>query len=314
MPLIFIGELMQDEYFGIKELYEVVLKAKTPMFFGNRTLETGESILYFEKVNMALLSEKNSVVMARGGWSNMPRVIWEDRSEVQFSLTEGVMNNTSMGILLSAGVTHLDSSERIAVQKTEGPRRLIFEKSLIDELNEEDNNDNNYLFYLEHWPLEPDIKKSFIYQFDNDTIQKKVYGERIIGKTDNEGKERPCIKVYEDKEHTQPANPYAKYLVDYYYAYEDEALVYTVEKERFNGLFTLEGKFYAKDENKGINYTNIIYMPKVRVVSDINLRLGEKADPTISVFNIIGLPETQIGNKNGLILEITRLNSNIDAN
>ena len=84
MPLIFIGELMQDEYFGIRELYEVVLKAKTPMFFGNRTLETGESILYFEKVNMALLSEKNSVVMARGGWSNMPRVIWEDRSEVSF--------------------------------------------------------------------------------------------------------------------------------------------------------------------------------------------------------------------------------------
>ena len=54
-------------------------------------------------------------------------------------------------------------------------------------------------------------------------------------------------------------------------------------------------------------------MPKVRVVSDINLRLGERADPTMSVFNIIGLPEN-IGGKKNLILEITRLNEDVDGN
>jgi len=91
-------------------------------------------------------------------------------------------------------------------------------------------------------------------------------------------------------------------------------LFYTIQKERFNGLFTLEGKFYSKDENEGKNYTNLIYMPKVRVVSNINLRLGERADPSTSVFNIIGLPENTINNRNGLILEITRLNEDIDGN
>lgn len=70
---------MLDQYFGIKELYEVVLKAKTPMKFGSRRLEAGEPVLYFENVNMSLLTERNSIVMARGGWSNMPRVIWENR-------------------------------------------------------------------------------------------------------------------------------------------------------------------------------------------------------------------------------------------
>jgi len=54
-------------------------------------------------------------------------------------------------------------------------------------------------------------------------------------------------------------------------------------------------------------------MPKVRVVSDINLRLGERADPTMSVFNIIGMPEHTGGNKNSLILEITRLDRDIDS-
>ena len=52
-------------------------------------------------------------------------------------------------------------------------------------------------------------------------------------------------------------------------------------------------------------------MPKVRIVSDINLRLGERADPTVSSFNIIGLPENTT-DKKGLILEITRLSSDIE--
>ena len=121
-----------------------------------------------------------------------------------------------------------------------------------------------------------------------------------------------CIKVFQDKERQIEADATKNYIVDYYYQYNSNALLYTIQKERFNGLFTLEGKFYSKDENDGLNYTNLIYMPKVRVVSDINLRLGERADPTTSVFNIIGLPENVVGNKKGLILEITRLSEDID--
>ena len=101
-----------------------------------------------------------------------------------------------------------------------------------------------------------------------------------------------CIQIFEDKNCETLADNSREYLVDYYYEYEKEALIYRVQKERFNGLFTLEAKFYSKDENEGQNYTNILYMPKVRIVSNINLRLGERADPTVSNFTIIGLPET----------------------
>ena len=48
---------MMDQYFGIKELYEVVLRAITPMRFGERYIESGEPVLYFENVMMSALSE-----------------------------------------------------------------------------------------------------------------------------------------------------------------------------------------------------------------------------------------------------------------
>jgi len=44
--------------------------------------------------------------MARGGWANLPRVIWEDRSEVSFYMSEGVMSSISMSVLLSANVAN----------------------------------------------------------------------------------------------------------------------------------------------------------------------------------------------------------------
>ena len=299
---------MIDQYFGIKELYEVVLKAKVPMQFGSRRLEEGEPVLYFENVNISMLSERNSPIMARGGWSNMPRVIWEDRSEVTFSLTEGVMSSISMGILLSANMTEKQNGISIEVPMREGP----FD---IGEYENTQTEKKYYGFYLKHYPVGWPQKKTFIYEFERDVGQKKVYGKTIEGLTRLNpltGEIEPFIEVYEDKDRLIKADATKHYVVDYYYEYKDKALIYLIQKERFNGLFTLEGKFYSKDENDGFNYTNLIYMPKVRVVSDINLRLGERADPTTSVFNIVGLPE-KTDDSNNLIVKITRLNQDIDA-
>ena len=174
-------------------------------------------------------------------------------------------------------------------------------------------NDQHQLF-IEHWPVENNIKKTFIFDFARDAVQQKLYGKRIHGKLDpfDNTKERPCLEIYKDRDLQILADTDRKYVVDYYYEYGKEALSYTLQKERFNGLFTLEGKFYSKDENEGMNYTNILYMPKVRIVSDINLRLGERADPTVSAFDIIGLPET-VGDDKNLIVEIQHLGEDLDA-
>lgn len=298
---------MQDQYFGIKELYEVVLRAKAPMDFGNRKIEIDEPVLYFENVSLATISEVNAPIFARGGWGNMPHVIWEDRSEVTFSMSEGVMSNLSMSILFNSKVGS-ERTEEIIVNKREGPMQLT--SRTVNGTTIEG------LFPLSHTPILPPKRKVFIFEYDRDVNQKKVYGRLINDVPDafDSNKVQPYIQVYDSK-NFQPENladNTKQYLIDYYYNYESEALVYLIQKERFNGLFSLEGKFYSKDENEGLNYTNIIYMPKVRVVSDINLRLGERANPTVGQFNIIGMPETIGSNKKGLLLEVTRLDADID--
>lgn len=298
-PFLFLGgEPIMDEYFGHKELYEVILRAKTPMQFGSRKIESEEPVLYFNNVNMSLLSEQNRPVFARGGWANMPRVIWDERTEATFQMTEGVMSSVGMSILLGANVTTQTKDEPLYVPMKEGPFSLDVNGGVI----------------LKHWPVDHTIKKSFIFDYDREAVQEKKYGKLITNKEDplDPGHFLPYVQIFDDKNLETPADNSRKYVIDYYYKYEQEALIYSVQKERFDGLFTLEAKFYSKDENEGLNYTNVLFMPKVRVVSNINLRLGERADPTVSTFNIVGLPET-VGNKKNLILEIIRLQDDIDG-
>lgn len=274
------------------------------MTFGERYIEADEPVLYFDNVSMSMLSEQSKEIYARGGWLNQPKVIWQDRSEVRFQMTQGVVSQFGFGILLGAKVAQKGKQKSILIHKKEGP----FDFSIGETIPR---------IYLEHWPVESNIKKTFIFEYERDAVQRKIYGKRIYDQHHDPfepEKETPCIELYNTKDlnPNDMASTDKKYVVDYYYEYGKEAISYTLQKERFNGLFTLEGKFYSKDENEGINYTNILYMPKVRIVSDINLRLGERADPTVSAFDIIGLPET-VGDDKDLIVEIQHLSEDLDV-
>lgn len=279
---------MLDQYYGHKDLHEVVLRAKAPMQFGERKIEAGEPVLYFEDVKIAVLSEQARQIMARGGWGNVPRVVWDDRTEVQFTLSEGVMSNVGMGILFSAKVLTKDN-QPIYISTREGPHDVstltIDGKTL-------------HGFFIDRKPFMDNKHRAFVFDFDRKAIQGKIKGKLYV--RDTEVGKQYFIGLDDS------ADLDKQYIIDYYYEYKSKALNYVLQQERFNGLFSLEGKFYSKDENEGKNYTNLLYMPKVRVASNMNLRLGERADPTVSTFNIIGLPET-VGDYKNLIVEFTRL-------
>ena len=49
---------MNDQYFGTKELYNVVLKATENTKFGTRNLEKGEPVTYFDHIQIATLDER----------------------------------------------------------------------------------------------------------------------------------------------------------------------------------------------------------------------------------------------------------------
>lgn len=257
---------------GLKDLEHVVLKAKNDMTLGDRVFEAGEPVLYFQNIQVALLSEQTRMIAARGGYLNQPHVVWEDRNDTTFEFSNGTLNPLSMNMLLDANVLcqidrKIPCHEVVTVQ-SDGKA------------------------YLSH---DPDYsKKRFYYIFAAGNHQTRVRPLEENGKTLTFGKE------YSD----------TTLLADYYFAPQETPLSYLMDRERKTHLYTLEATFYMKDENDGLLHTGILEMPKIYIMSNINLRMGERADPTVGTFRVVALPDN-IDNHEAMICRIDYLDEDI---
>lgn len=266
-----------QRYNGLKELNSVVIKAYSDITIGNKHFSAGEPILYFEKIQISEMKENSKVVMARGGWGNYPHVIWEDFNDFGFALTEGVLSKMSFSLLNNAELFDYEDG----VKTIKLPKREKLEVY-------------NGKIKTKYQPLR---EKFFIYLLDIEgMIDRKIENYEI--------KDDKAIEVdeqYNGKE----------VLVDYYFNYEKVFTKYVIGNKRINGFLTLEGKAYFKDENDGINKTFFFEIPKMKITSNLDIIMGEKASPTVSVFNVIGTPIKE--NNQWVVSRMYLLDDDIDS-
>jgi hypothetical protein len=264
-----------QQYYGLKELNSVVIRAYKDITIGNRKFLEGEPILYFEKIQISELNEQSSSVSAKGGYGNYSQVVWETFNNINFALTEGVLSKTSFSILTNCEIFDYEKNEQII----KIPKREIAE------------------VYKEKIQLlyKPLTEKFFIYELDEDEhIKEKITSYTI------DNKSIILDKKYDNK----------KILVDYYFNYENSYNKYIIGNKRIDGFLSLEGKAYFVDDKYGIKKTFLFEIPKMKITSNLDIVMGEKASPNVSVFNIVGLPIKE--NNQFIVSKMFLLDDDID--
>ena len=104
-----------EDNFGIKELYDVQIKAIFPIEIGDRTYEAGETILRFNKIQVGALDERKNRRTARGGFGNTRLIDWENTDEVSFVLSEGIISKTGLALLSNSILTKTDEDKGLIV-------------------------------------------------------------------------------------------------------------------------------------------------------------------------------------------------------
>lgn len=249
-----------QRYSGLKELNSVVIKAYSDITIGNRRFSAGEPVLYFEKIQISELKEDTKIVTARGGWGNYPHVVWEDFNNFSFVLTEGVLSSMSFSILSNAELfDYEEGTKSIKLPKRE--KLEVYNGKVTPK----------------YAPLS---EKIFVYLLDLSGIVER----KIVDFTIENGE----VIINEELEGREV-------LVDYYFNYEKAFSKYSIGNKRIDGFLTLEGKAYFKDDMDGVNKTFFFEIPKMKITSNLDIVMGEKASPTVSVFNIIGTPIKENG-------------------
>lgn len=256
-----------DYEFGLKEIYDLKLKATSNIEIGNRVIEPGEVIATFDRIYVANFKEITNTVAARGGFDNRGHVFWTSTREVAVSFSQGICNRTQSTLFSNAKLYECADSSVVLTNR------------------EQLESDENGQVELKENPS----GALFVYRLDD--------GQKVP--FTREGK---IISVEE---------PYTELVIDYEFEYVDGGQVLKVGQQLLNGYVALEGRTRIKEDITGQVKTGIIKIPRLKIVSNLSMRLGQGANPLTSGFNAVALPIGQKGQQ--YVMEVFLLENDIDS-
>ena len=255
--------------FGLKELYEVSLKATYPIEMGDRTIEVGETVARFDKIQLTVLQENKNLVAARGSYDNRALVWWEETQEISCSLSQGVFSKEQLALLSNAKIINYNSRDIIMINCRE---YLESDEAGVVQTKHTINS-----------PL-------FVYKASS--------GEKIKN-----------INIYDRRIFI--GEPFQEYIIDYYYKYDNGYDIIEFGNSLISGYLSLEGKMRVKDDITGQVKTGIIKIPKLKLLSNLSIRLGNDAIPQVGRLDAIAVPTGSRGQKK--VMELIFLNDDIDS-
>lgn len=146
-----------DEGLGFKDLYSVSLKATYPIEVNGETIEVGETIAFFDKIQIANFQEVKNSVSANGGYDNRALIWWEETKEMRLNFVQGVFSKLQLALMTNSKIISNNGEQIVPVQK-------------IEELESDENGNITLL----HTPREP----MFLYD--------KISGKKIKNWTIND--------------------------------------------------------------------------------------------------------------------------------
>jgi hypothetical protein len=84
--------------------------------------------------------------------------------------------------------------------------------------------------------------------------------------------------------------PFQEYIIDYYYKYDNGYDIIEFGNSLISGYLSLEGKMRVKDDITGQVKTGIIKIPKLKLLSNLSIRLGNDAIPQVGRLDAIAVP------------------------
>ena len=231
---------------SFKDLERVRLKATSNIEINGKEYVPGETIAYFDSIQIAGLQTTTARTAARGGYDNRAHVVWETTKEINLSFTQGVFNKTQFGLMSNSKRTETDE--------------------LFVGFREELEIDENLQVECKYTPA----RNCFVY----------VAADGIKLQHAQDGK----VLTFEG------AAPYTNIIVDYDFLYENDIDSIFVGQRACNGFLELEGFTRLKDDTTGQVTTGIVQIPKLKLMSDLSIRLGDQATPITIDFYGQGYP------------------------
>lgn len=104
--------------YGVREICDVVFRARTKLQLGVRTFYKNDPVIYFESLKTSSLEGAVTTVYAQGGKGNARLVAWDGERTLTFNMEDALISPESLSILAGAGLTEATEGEPVYVHTT----------------------------------------------------------------------------------------------------------------------------------------------------------------------------------------------------
>lgn len=249
--------------FGVREICDVVFKAKADTKIGTSTFKKGQPVLYIDSAKTSTIEGAATTVYAQGGKGNTRLIAWEGEKTLTFTVEDALLSPIGFSVLSGAGLFK-DQTKQVHVHTTANAYvSATGEIDLTDSLAEAEEIDATA-------PV-------FVMVAEDDG---SITGELIEGLT------------VAEKKITGATTAAGKSVFVDFYVVKQSANVseLQIDAGNFAGYYYVEASTLFRRESDGVDMPAEITLPNVKIQSNFTFSMASTGDPSTFTFTMDAFP------------------------
>ena len=255
--------------FGVREICDVVLRAKGTVKVGETTFSHDEPVIYFDSAKTSTVEGSATTVYATGGRGNNKLLAWEGEKSVTFTMEDALLSPLGFSILSGAGL--------VDAAKVDGGMKVHTTLTTVVDVT---SGINVNLAELTGKEIAEEKAYAFIMK-DGQIV------ERLKPATPSGG----SVTFTRQGKASGPLTGPQTVMVDFYVKVETGAVEMTIEPDKFGGFYYLEASTLFRRQDNGQDMAAAFVIPKVKIQSNFTFSMASSGDPSTFTFTMDAFPD-----------------------
>ena len=277
--------------FGVREICDVVFKAKSTQKIGNREFKPGQPVLYIDTAKTSTVEGAATTVYATGGKGNTRLIAWEGEKTLTFTVEDALLSPIGFAVLSGAGLIKKEKAEEkvhmhMTVQATADADGI----DLTLALAESEEICKTAPFFVVVTEADGSITGEMIEGLKVDDANPK----KLVGSTvDYKGK---------------------NVFVDFYVLKAGNAVSeLQIDAENFAGYFYVEAATLFREQATGRDLPAELTFPNVKIQSNFTFNMASTGDPSTFSFTMDAFPGYTYFNQKKKVLCAMQILEDVNA-
>ena len=258
--------------FGVREICDVVFKAKSKVTIGNTTFEKGAPVLYIDTAKASTIEGAASTTYATGGRGNARLIAWEGEKTLTFTVEDALLSPMGFAILSGAGLLQQNSGTKKVYVHTTAYAYADAEGSidLTDALSGEETVSDQHCYVV---PVSED--GSFA-------------GAPVLYETsESAGEGKTVLMAVNSDEEIMSKNVFVDFYVE---KNATDVAELQIDAANFAGYYYVEASTLFRRQADGVDLPAEITFPNVKIQSNFTFAMAATGDPSTFTFTMDALP------------------------